>query len=96
MVFTPNPARRRLPAEQLQRNHGLDDKRGKVPLFSLAKLPVEVLPRVEVGRGPDLKAVRKKAKRLPQLLVLNNTNLVWDKRRPRKLSGAVLLRRRPL
>jgi hypothetical protein len=82
-VLTHNPAPRRLRAQQVQAKHGPENKKGKVPLFNLTKLRAAVPLRANaVKEKPSMG--RKRVKRLPRLLVLNNTNLVWDKRRPRK------------
>jgi hypothetical protein len=64
----------RLPA-QLQVNLGSDDKRGKVPLFSLANLPVEALLRPSAVRERS-SAGRKKAGKVLPRLGRNNANLI--------------------
>ena len=74
-----SPTGRRLPV-QPQVNHGSENKKARGPTRNLA----EDLPaRDNLGRE-NQRAERKRAKRFRQLLVLNDTNLVWDKRRPRK------------
>jgi hypothetical protein len=72
-------ADRRLPGE-LQVKRGAENKKSRGPTHNLVEDP---LVANNGGRG-NQRAERKRAKRLPQVLVLNSSNLGWNKRRPRK------------
>jgi hypothetical protein len=68
---------------QPQVKHRSENKEGRVPTHNLAE---DLTVGDNLGKG-NQRAERKRAKRLRRLLAPNNTNLVWDTRRPRNNPG---------
>jgi len=67
----------------------VDGKEARAPTPNPAVLrAADLLLRLDMGKG-NLRAERKRARKLLRVLALNKTKLAWEKRRPRSDPGAL-------
>jgi hypothetical protein len=85
LALHPPPVR-----AQAQAKRRVENKKDREPMGNPGLLlQVDRPLGLSTGRE-NQRAERKKAKKVLRVLGLNNSNLVWDKRRSRNSSGAVL------